>query len=112
MNTKRIRELNDLFRTGQRLDLGRIMITSGVRELVAAWPLGAMGVYAMVQRYDSFDRDNAPHNEHDCGSFDVAGVKCFWKLDYYDKTMEAGSEDPADPDKTCRVLTIMRADEY
>jgi hypothetical protein len=33
-------------------------------------------------------------------------------IDYYAPDMESGSEDPADPDKTMRIMTIMRADEY
>ncbi|MEZ0085203.1 hypothetical protein ABIF72_007701 [Bradyrhizobium japonicum] len=31
---------------------------------------------------------------------------------YYDKECEFGSEDPADPEKTMRVLTLMLAIEY
>jgi uncharacterized protein DUF3768 len=33
-------------------------------------------------------------------------------IDYYDPTEEFGSQDPADPTKTVRVLTILLADEY
>ena len=38
--------------------------------------------------------------------------KLFWKLDYFDPSLSLGSEDPADEAKTCRVLTIMLAEEY
>jgi hypothetical protein len=55
---------------------------------------------------------NDPHKEHDFGNFTLVGRKFFFKLDYYDLAMEFGSEDPADPSKTTRVLTIMLAEEY
>ncbi|MEN0115466.1 MAG: DUF3768 domain-containing protein [Agrobacterium cavarae] len=36
----------------------------------------------------------------------------FWKIDYYDQDLRNGSPDPADDAVTCRVLTVMRAEEY
>jgi hypothetical protein len=65
-----------------------------------------------VRRFDEFTNDNDPHGEHDFGSFETAGVSYFFKIDHYSSDMEGGSEDPADPDKTTRVLTIMKAEEY
>jgi hypothetical protein len=53
--SKRIAELNDLFRKGQRPDPGRIMLTNGVRDLAAAWPLGDIAVYTKVQTFDTFN---------------------------------------------------------
>ena len=49
--------------------------------------------------------------EHDLGRFRFEGTDCYWKIDYYNYDLSAGSEDPADPFKTTRVLTIMRVDE-
>jgi hypothetical protein len=65
-----------------------------------------------VQSFSDFNADNDPHGEHDFGSFELADEKFFWKIDYYDRDMMFGSEDPADPEKTTRVLTIMLAEEY
>jgi hypothetical protein len=65
-----------------------------------------------VELFDSFTEDNDPHGEHDFGAFEHAGGKIFWKIDYYAPDMERGSENPADPKQTVRVLTIMLASEY
>jgi Protein of unknown function (DUF3768) len=60
-----------------------------------------------VRGFAKFEPANDPYGEHDFGAVDVAGQKFFWKIDYYDKAMEMGSDDPADPAKTTQ-----RADDY
>lgn len=64
----------------------------------------------LVIDFDTFTEDNDPYGEHDFGSVELEGVKYFWKIDYYDEQLEKWS-DPLD-DRTRRILTIMRADEY
>ena len=102
----RIAFLNDeLRRTFAR---GKVVMTPGVAEL----PEERLAqVLERVRLFDAFSADNDPHGEHDFGSFDIAGVSYFFKIDYYSPDMQGGSEDPSDPEKTMRVLTIMRADE-
>src|ERR1700740_22118 len=105
----RIRELNDAFRTTLDPRLGRVTITAGVDALPS--DVKAM-VIRRVATFSEFTPDNDPHKEHDFGSFALTGRQFFWKIDAYDKAMRYGSEDPADPSKTTRVLTIMLASEY
>jgi len=107
MSVERIRALNDAFRT--TFSGGKVMMTAGVDALSNV--LKGL-LIAKVQAYDGFTADNDPHGEHDFGALDFLGKKFFWKIDYYDAAIEFGSEDPADPSKTIRVLTIMLAEEY
>jgi hypothetical protein len=103
----RIRLLNDNFRT--TFVGGQVVMTPGVAEL----PIDEKArVLLTVQGFADFDTANDPHGEHDFGSFELAGETYFFKVDYYSPDLSSGSEDPADPEKTARVLTIMRADEY
>ncbi len=69
-------------------------------------------VLGKVRTFNDFTEDNDPYGEHDFGSFVHHEEKMFWKIDYYDKMMTAGSEDPSDGGVTTRVLTVMLASEY
>jgi Protein of unknown function (DUF3768) len=103
----RIRVLNDNFRT--TFIGGQVVMTQGVAEL----PLDLKArIILSVQSFAAFDAENDPHGEHDFGSFELAGETYFFTVDYYSPDLTSGSEDAADPEKTTRVLTIMRADEY
>jgi Protein of unknown function (DUF3768) len=102
-----IRALNDAFR--RTVVGGAVMITAGVE----AMPLEQRRMLLeKVRAFDAFTDDNDPHGEHDFGAIDEGGVRCFWKIEYYDRATEMGSPDPADPSVTTRVLTIMLGDEY
>jgi hypothetical protein len=104
---ERIRELNDDFR--RTFVGGLVMITAGVEAMPDEQ---RRSLLAKVRAFDAFTEDNDPHGEHDFGAVDEAGVRCFWKIDYYDREMTMHSDDAADPDVTTRVLTVMLAEEY
>lgn len=108
MTDNRIRDLNDRFRR-LRQGNGRVFVTAGVQ---ARGPAFVAEAICAVRTFEKFTADNDPHGEHDFGVVAVREIRVFWKLDYYDPALSAGSEDPADETKTCRVLTIMLAQEY
>lgn len=109
MSTDRdsIRALND--------DLRRHLLGGGAVMTPGIAALGQEAVARLVQTiavYDGFCEANDPRGEHDFGAFDFEGTPIIFKVDYYDKSMEFGSPDPADPSVTERVITIMLSEEY
>jgi hypothetical protein len=111
LNRERARALNDEMRCDGPGGAGadKWILTRGV---VCLGSESVEKVLERVKRFDAFDGDNDPHGEHDFGSFDFDGERLFWKIDYYNTTLDGGSPDPSDPEVTVRVLTVMLALEY
>ena len=103
----KIRALNDAFR--KTFWGGRVLMTAGVAALGASV---RNAVVRKIKAFDAFDDGNDPWGEHDFVSIVHNGQTFFAKIDYYDRKLEAHSENAADPEKTCRVMTIMLAEEH
>ena len=122
--TARIARLNDIARQAMGVACTAVA-TVGFRSLSAS---DQSCVRVLIETYDAFDEDNDPHGERDFGcvyqlgdgrwtterprSHEDERERVFWKFDYYDRDLQFGSEDAANPAVTRRVLTIMLSDEY
>lgn len=103
-----IKTLNDNFR--KTFTGGQVLLTAGIDSMDAE---DVANIMLLVQNFNDFTPDNDPYGEHDFGSFMYNDNKIFWKIDYYDRfNTHFASENPANPDITNRVLTIMLAEEY
>jgi Protein of unknown function (DUF3768) len=112
LKARRIRELNDRFRTsgiGLTPAHGRKVLTAGVEALGQT---EVIAIALKVVTFKDFTDRNDPHDEHDFGLFEHNGQAIYWKIDYTTPDLKHASPDPSDPNVTCRVLTIMLASEY
>jgi hypothetical protein len=98
---------NDAFRQRGQGD-GRRVCTRGVSEL---GPVVVLMLARACAEQTVFSEDDDPHGEHDFGSAEAAGVRVFWKIDYYDNASLDYGADPRGGD-VYRVLTIMLREEY
>lgn len=105
--TDRIRALNDAFR--RSFVGGKVMMTRGVATLPESTKVAILD---RVRTFDAFNEGDDPYGEHDFGALEVDGERVWFKIDYYDRAMEFGSTNPAEPDVTTRVLTLLLPDEY
>ncbi len=105
---QRIRDLNDQFRT-TGTGRGSIMITSSIQANGAAFSATALKA---IRDFKGFTDDNDPWGEHDFGAVEIEGEKVFFKIDYFDLSLQQGSPNPANEGCTHRVMTIMLASEF
>ena len=63
----------------------------------------------LAMRNCTFAKDSP---ERDLAFFEVGDQRVMMKIDYYDTTLEWGSDDPADPSITRRVITLMAPKDY
>ena len=104
--SERIRHLNDEFRT--TLDGEQCLFTPYVADMGIPFEVAALEA---VKAYNAFTSATDPYGEHDFGIFEIDEELLAWKIDYYDLSLRFGSQDPADPSRTKRVLTIMLEEE-
>ena len=103
---------NDRFRQTFGADFslpGRVVITRGVQARGAGFLQKLM---AAVQAFDRFEASNDPYGQRDFGEVEIDGVRVWFKLDLFDRAFRYGSENPADPAVTRRVMTLLLPDEY
>jgi hypothetical protein len=94
--------LNDAFR--QTFDGGRVMVTPGIAAL---HPFIQGDIIHGIRCFNTFNKQNDPYGEHDCGAILVDGAgKVFWKIDH------VAPDTGAETAPASRVLTIMLAEEY
>ena len=88
---------------------GTVMITQSVKALTG---FDADILAAALANYNDFDAQKDPHGGRDFGDLTLFGTDLLWKVDYYDLDLKFGSDDPADPGVTHRVLTVLLASEW
>lgn len=98
----KIIELNDKLRT--TFKGGRVELRPAVNNLDPQ--LRGRAIWAMA-RYNRFDDTS----EHNCGVFIFAGYAFEWRIEYRGAGGIGVSPDPAEPEKTFRVLTLYAVDD-
>lgn len=99
----KIIELNDQLR--MTFKGGRVQITPAVSTLDPQLRGRALSV---LTRYNKF----ADGEEHNWGVFIFAGYSFEWRIEYRSNDGTGVSPDPADAEKTVRVLTLYAAGDY
>ncbi len=100
-------KLNDLLR--QTLLTGKVELSEGVQALPTSTQQKLLDG---VKNFATFAPQDDNFKERDYGAFECGEHDIFWLIDYYDEDSHYLSDDPANLEKTNRVLRIMLVEEY
>ncbi|WP_239806003.1 DUF3768 domain-containing protein [Croceicoccus hydrothermalis] len=109
--TEAIARLNDRARQGLDRQAGVVFTTNLLNKFsdgAHANDIIAQARIMKAMRRCTFSKDSP---ERDLSIFEVDGHRIMMKIDYYDPTLEWGSEDPTDASKTRRIITIMAPED-
>ena len=109
-NTEKIRQLNDAAR--KREASARWLFVGYLGDELHDDATRLDSIMKTVSEYADFDQGNDPYGEHDFGSFTFGGEQISFKIDYYDLNFENGSDDPADPEVTGRLISVFYTKDY
>lgn len=120
MDNKTIRKQNDKFRKEMCLNgvcpsvPGQVVITLGVSHWIESGDanLRQLELLTAIANFNDFTEGNDPYEEYDFGILEIEGETFNWKINYFDRDYQMGSESPANLKVTRRVLTIMLSSEY
>lgn len=112
-----IARLNDALRANlSQPGRNRVVMTTGIAAMIGDVSQfrgfrRRAELMRVVRDFETFTSANDPYGERDMGSFTFEAVSCLWKINYYNADLSVGADDPGDPDRTIRVLTIMLVEE-
>ena len=88
---------------------GIVVVTKGIEDQGPVFKVRAL---RKIAAFTDFTVDSDPDGCHEMGVIEVQTLTVWFKIELYDENYEAGSESPADPSRTRRVLTVLFPDEY
>lgn len=114
VRSSHIAVLNDRARHG-RDRAAKLVITRNCLETIAGDGSSVAELAAQIRIFSALSEWKPPEgdrSERDLGYLQIDGHKIIFKVDYYAPDLQWGSEDPADPEQTIRVITVMLPSDY
>ncbi len=87
----------------------QVLVTPGIN---AKGPAFVSLCLLSISMFKDFSEDNDPWGDRGFAALTVDDTRIYFKIDLYDEACEYGSSEPANLDRTTRVMTVLLPSEY